>query len=53
MTIFDWKTPAQAKIYTDAADRKRMAGEALGLLATDRTGNEDCRTEVSSGVAPK
>jgi integrase len=53
MAIFDWDTPAQAKIYTDAADRKRMAGEAMWLLATDRTENEDCRTEGSDGVAPK
>jgi integrase len=53
MAIFDWETPAQAKIYTDAADRKRMAGEAMGLLAIDRTENEDCRTEKSGGVAPK
>jgi integrase len=33
MAIFDWDTPAQAKIYTDAADRKRMAGEAMPMLA--------------------
>jgi integrase len=53
MAVFDWDTPAQAKIYTDAADRKRMAGEAMGLLATNRTENKDCRTEKSTGVAPK
>ena len=53
MAIFDWDTPAQAKVYTDAADRKRMAGEAMGLLATDRKENEDCRTDTSTGVAPK
>lgn len=33
MAIFDWETPGQAKIYTDAADRKRLAGEAMPLLA--------------------
>jgi len=32
MAIFDWDTPGQAKVYTDAADRKRMAGEAMGML---------------------
>jgi integrase len=32
MALFDWDTPGQAKIYTDAADRKRMAGEAMGML---------------------
>jgi integrase len=53
MAIFDWDTPAQAKAYTDAADRKRMAGEAMGLLASDRMENEDCRTGKSGGVAPK
>ncbi len=33
MVIFDWDTPSQAKIYTDAADRKRLAGEAMPMLA--------------------
>jgi integrase len=33
MAIFDWDTPAQAKVYTDAADRKRMAGDAMAMLA--------------------
>jgi integrase len=33
MAIFDWDTPAQAKVYTDAADRKRLAGEAMPMLA--------------------
>ena len=32
MALFDWDTPGQAKIYTDAADRKRMAGEAMCML---------------------
>jgi hypothetical protein len=36
MAIFDWETPGQAKVYTDAADRKRLSGEAMGLLATGR-----------------
>ena len=33
MAIFDWTTLSQAKVYTDAADRKRMAGEAMSMLA--------------------
>jgi integrase len=33
MAIFDWDTPAQAKAYTDAADRQRLAAEAMPLLA--------------------
>lgn len=32
MAIFDWSNPAQAKPYTDAADRKRMTGDAMRLL---------------------
>jgi integrase len=32
MAIYDWATPAQAETYTRAADRKRLAGEAMGLL---------------------
>lgn len=32
MAIFDWDTPAQAKTYTDAADRKRLAGQAMPML---------------------
>jgi hypothetical protein len=36
MAIFDWSNAAQAKPYTAAADRKRMAGDAMPLL-TKRT----------------
>jgi integrase len=38
MAIFDWSTLNQAKVYTDAADRKRMAGQAMGMLA-EQPGN--------------
>jgi integrase len=41
MAIFDWSNPAQAKPYTDAADRKRMAGDAMGLLAKRTSGDRD------------
>lgn len=34
MAIFDWDTPQQARVYTEAADRKRLAGESMHLLAT-------------------
>jgi integrase len=40
MAIFDWDTPAQAKVYTDAADRKRLAAEAMPLLAAGAHRNE-------------
>jgi hypothetical protein len=41
VAIFDWETPPQAKVYTDAADRNRMAsargGRAKGMVATRET----------------
>jgi len=40
MAIYDWSTPAQAKIYTDKADRKRLAGEAMHMLASGHKENE-------------
>lgn len=36
MAIFDWSNPAQAKVYTDAADRKRLAAKATALLIPQR-----------------
>jgi integrase len=33
MAIFDWATPSQAAVYTRAADRKKLAGDNLKLLA--------------------
>lgn len=50
MAMFDWSTISQAKVYTDAADRKRLAGEAMGLINLDQIANSDCRTLI---VAPK
>jgi hypothetical protein len=50
LAMFDWSTIGQAKVYTDAADRKRLAGEVMGLINLDQSGNEDCRTAI---VAPK
>ena len=50
MAMFDWSTISQAEVYTRAADQKRLAGEAMGLISWDRIGNEDCRTSI---VAPK
>lgn len=32
MAIFDWENPAQAKVYTDAADRKHLAARAMGKI---------------------
>jgi hypothetical protein len=51
MAMFDWSIISQAKGYTDAADRKRLAGEAIGPHL-DQNGNADCRTFEPSIVAP-
>jgi integrase len=32
MAIYDWSTLSQAEPYTRAADKKRLAGQAMGLL---------------------
>jgi integrase len=45
MALYDWTTAAQANVYTEAANRKRMAGEAARLVARDQTTNTDCPTE--------
>lgn len=52
MAMFDWSTISQAEVYTRAADQKRLAGEAMGLISLDRSGNEDCRTVEAGVVAP-
>jgi integrase len=33
MAIYDWSTPAQAEVYIRAADRTRLASQAMPLLA--------------------
>lgn len=48
MAMFDWTTISQAKVYTDAADRKRLAGEAMFLINLDQNTNTDCRTLIVS-----
>jgi integrase len=50
MAIFDWDTPRQAAVYTKAASRKRMAGDAMAMLSTDHTANDRLSHPV---VAPK
>jgi hypothetical protein len=32
MAMFDWTTISQAEVYTQAANRKRMAGDAMRLI---------------------
>jgi hypothetical protein len=41
MAIFDWKTPGQARIYTEKARRKKLAGGSMALLAADTEGEQD------------
>jgi integrase len=53
MAIFDWRTPGQARVYTEKARRKKLAGGSMVLLLADRNENTDCRTQNSAGVAPK
>jgi integrase len=53
MAIFDWKTPGQARVYTEKARRKKLAGGSMVLLMADHNENSDCRTEISATVAPK
>lgn len=52
MAMSDWTTVEMAEVYTRAAERKRLAGEAMGLISLDRSGNENCRTDVVDSVAP-
>ena len=39
MAIFDWRDIKTAKIFTDKADRKRMAGQATELVVVGQSGN--------------
>ncbi|MFY9768915.1 MAG: tyrosine-type recombinase/integrase [Xanthobacteraceae bacterium] len=50
MALYDWTSEKQANVYTAAANRKRLAGQAAQLLARDQSAN----TEVShQSVPPK
>jgi integrase len=48
MALFDWTSEKQATVYTRAADKKRLAGQAAQLLVGDQTAN----TEVSHRSVP-
>jgi integrase len=41
MALYDWTTAGQATVYTAAADRKKLAGRAAGLIDADQTTNAD------------
>jgi integrase len=46
MALYDWETANQATAYTRAADRKRLAGEAASMIATDQSANAAHRRKV-------
>jgi integrase len=53
MAIFDWSSPAQAAVYTRAANRKLMANDAMPLLAHFSRAMDGSRTlPEPSFVAP-
>jgi integrase len=39
MALYDWTSEKQANVYTAAANRKRLAGQAAQLLASDQSAN--------------
>lgn len=39
MAIFDWTTLSQAEVYTRKAERKRLAGEAMGKISLGQKAN--------------
>lgn len=41
MALYDWTSEKQANVYTAAADRKRLAGDAARMIAVERKPNED------------
>jgi integrase len=48
MAMYGWSSPSQAVVYTQAANRKKLAAEAARLLSDNKqTENMDCPTEVS------
>jgi hypothetical protein len=53
MAMFDWDSPAMAEVYTRAAEKKRLAGDAMFLITLDGSGNENCRTDLPGAVAPE
>jgi integrase len=48
MALYDWTSEKQANVYTAAANRKRLAGQAAQLLARDQSAN----TEVAHLSVP-
>jgi hypothetical protein len=53
MAMFDWTTESMAEVDTRAAEKKRLAGQAMFLIWLDRNGNENCRADLPGAVAPR
>jgi hypothetical protein len=52
--MFGWDMPAQAKVYTDAADRKRLAAQGMPLIVLPRSeGERGLSHRKVSVVAPQ
>ncbi|MCZ6812852.1 MAG: site-specific integrase, partial [Alphaproteobacteria bacterium] len=51
MAIYGWDSPKQAALYTRAADRKRLAADAMPMVDPDYKANESVPPEraVASG----
>ncbi len=47
MALYDWTSEKQANVYTAAANRKRLAGDAAKLIAGDQTMNLNCPTAIA------
>lgn len=41
MAIYGWESPKQAELYTRKADRRRLVGEAMHLVAPGQSRNEN------------
>lgn len=39
MAIYDWSTPSQAEVHIRAANRTRLAGQAMPLLGSALVGS--------------
>lgn len=52
MAMFDWTTVSMAEVYTKAAEKKRLAGEAMFLISLERKEHDLCRTLDADAVAP-
>lgn len=50
MAIYGWESPKQAALYTRKANRRKLAGEAMHLLAAAQGGNE---SESPDRMVPK